>query len=278
MKSLKSEYLAPIPDRPYHYIVSYSGGIGSAVSCLLAKENNLDYTAVFADTLIEDEDLYRFNNDIEVALDRPIIRLCCDMNPWDVYIKNRYIGNSRTAHCSQQLKTDVIRDYMKTECSHEHLCLILGMSLEEYERINRAKVNWKPIEVDSLLVRYRYSSREMQEEKLKEYGIELPRLYSLGFPHNNCGGFCCRSGMTQFATLLKHFPKRYQWHVEQEERAYNAIGPTAVPFIRWTWKGKLYYLRMSEFRDMIHSGALTPPLYEYGGCGCFTDEEIKEST
>jgi hypothetical protein len=257
---------------PVKFVISYSGGIGSAISCLLAHEHNLDYEMVFADTLIEDEDLHRFTSDIEHAVGKQVTKLCCDMNPWDVYIKERYIGNSRTAHCSQRLKTDVVREYIAANYRPEDVTLILGMSIEEQERIERARKNWAPISVASLLIRYKMNSRQAQEEMLCRYGIAMPRLYGYGFPHNNCGGFCCRSGLTQFATLLKHFPDRYQWHVEQEERAFKAIGPTARPFLRHTVNGVLHYLRMSEFRDMVQSGKLTPPLYDYGGCACFVDE------
>lgn len=260
------------------HLISYSGGIGSAVSCLLAHEHGLNYEIVFADTLIEDEDLYRFNRDISKATGKPITHLSCGMNPWDVYIKERYIGNSRTAHCSQRLKTDIVREYISDFHKGKEVVLILGMSLEEKERIERAKRNWHPTEVDSLLIRYKHNSRCMQEELLQKYNIQMPRLYSYGFPHNNCGGFCCRSGQTQFATLLKHFPDRYQWHVEQEERAFKAIGPTARPFIRQTVNGQLRYLRMSEFRELVESGQITPPLYDFGGCACFIDEVTNNET
>jgi len=254
------------------HLISYSGGIGSAVSCLLAHERGLNYEIIFADTLIEDEDLYRFNNDIARITGKSINWISCNKNPWDVYIDERYIGNSKTAHCSQRLKTDIVREFINDYYIEQNPILILGMSIEEIERVERAKKNWLPIEVDSLLIRFNFNNRHRQEQLLSKYGIALPRLYSYGFPHNNCGGFCCRSGQTQFATLLHHFPERYQWHVEQEERAFNAIGPTARPFIRYTVNGELKYLRLSEFKQLVESGELTPPLYDYGGCACFIDE------
>ncbi|MBM4296506.1 MAG: hypothetical protein FJ143_02065, partial [Deltaproteobacteria bacterium] len=92
------------------HLISYSGGIGSAVSCLLAHERGLNYEIIFADTLIEDEDLYRFNNDIARITGKSINWISCNKNPWDVYIDERYIGNSKTAHCSQRLKTDIVRE------------------------------------------------------------------------------------------------------------------------------------------------------------------------
>lgn len=256
-------------------VISFSGGVGSAASAILAWEHKLEFTCVFADTMIEDEDLYRFNADISKLIGKEFIHLKNGMNPWEVYRDVRYIGNNRTAHCSQRLKTDMVRDWMN-ENSHD-ATLILGMGIDELERIKRAAINWNPIEVDSLLIRYNMNSYASRTELIQKYGIKLPRLYDLGFPHNNCGGFCCRSGQTQFASLLQHFPDRYQWHVEQEEIAYREIGPTAKGFIRKTVNGQLRYLRMSEFRDMIKSGEITVDPYEYGGCACFVDEVSTQS-
>lgn len=48
------------------HIVSYSGGIGSAITAdMICKEYGKDNVVLlFADTLIEDNDLYRFNIDV----------------------------------------------------------------------------------------------------------------------------------------------------------------------------------------------------------------------
>jgi len=253
-----------------HFIISFSGGIGSAASALLALEHDLDFECVFADTLIEDEDLHRFNADIERVIGKPIIRLSAEMNPWEIFRKVKYIGNTRTAHCSQKLKTDVVRTYMAE--NHPSSILVLGMGRDEQERIDRAKKLWSPIEVDSLLSAYGYSSHCMRTEIIEKYGVRLPRLYDMGFPHNNCGGFCVRAGQSQFATLLARFPDRYQWHVEQEEITYREIGPTARPFLRKNIDGVTNYLRLSEFRELAQSGKITVEDFEFGGCACFVDE------
>ncbi len=250
--------------------ISFSGGVGSAASAILASENGLNFQCVFADTLIEDEDLHRFNADIERIVGKKIVRLSCEMNPWEVFRKVKYIGNTRTAHCSQRLKTDVVRKWMSENSPDS--TLILGMGIDEIDRIKRAAKMWAPIEVDSLLKRFGLHSYKDRTDIIEKYGVKLPRLYEMGFPHNNCGGFCVRAGQTQFATLLKHFPERYQWHVEQEEIAYNEIGQTAKPFLRKTINGKLRYMRLSEFRDLIQNNEIEVNDYEFGGCACFVDE------
>jgi hypothetical protein len=256
-------------------IVSFSGGVGSAATALAAFEHGLEFQCVFADTLIEDEDLHRFMDDVAAVIGQTIVKLSCGMTPWDVFRKVKYIGNTRTAHCSQKLKTDVVREWIKENYTDKGkpATLILGMGRDEQERIERAKKSWSPVIVDSLLDRFGMHSHCSRTEIIEKYGIKLPRLYSYGFPHNNCGGFCVRSGQTQFATLLKHFPERYQWHVEQEEIAYREIGETARPFLRKNINGVVTYMKLSEFRDGLASGEITADPYEFGGCACFIDEE-----
>lgn len=139
-----------------HFVISFSGGIGSAASALIAFEQKLDFTCVFADTLIEDEDLHRFNSEIESVIGQKIVRLCADMNPWQVFVKEKYIGNTRTAHCSQRLKTDVVREWIVRECPDS--TLVLGMGRDEQERIDRASKSWSPIRVESLLARFELTS------------------------------------------------------------------------------------------------------------------------
>ena len=260
------------------YIISFSGGIGSAVSFLLAYEHGLNFIGMFADTLIEDEDLYRFKDDIEAVTGHDIQTWHTNRTPWDAFIEAKFIGNSRTAHCSQYLKTDVIRSVITEIYMSDNPVLVLGMSIEEVERIERAKKHWEPIPVMSLLIKYRMNSRCSQEALLAKYGLKLPRLYEYGFPHNNCGGFCCRGGQSQFATLLKHFPERYAWHEEQEAKAYAAIGKTARPFIQVQRDKVKRYLTLRQFREEIEAGTLTPKEYEWGGCACFIDEVEEDAT
>jgi 3'-phosphoadenosine 5'-phosphosulfate sulfotransferase (PAPS reductase)/FAD synthetase len=50
------------------YNISLSGGLGSAVSALAAHRNGLPFRLIFADTRMEDADLYRFVNDVASAV------------------------------------------------------------------------------------------------------------------------------------------------------------------------------------------------------------------
>lgn len=257
------------------HIISFSGGLGSAVSAILAWENNLDFEMIFADTLIEDEDLYRFNQDIENLIGKSIIVLTDGRDPWEVYEDKRWIGNSRTAHCSQELKTKQVKEYLQNKYKKQgiyiNICLNLGMGTSELDRIERAEEQWRPLPVKSLLREYRIFPSNYPDI-IKKYNIDIPRLYTYGFPHNNCGGFCCRAGLKQFATLLEVFPDRFMWHENRMEKAMNKIGSTAKPFLKRVINGEVEYLTLKRFRELYEAGDIEISPYDYGGCGCFVDE------
>jgi ribosomal protein L44E len=257
-------------DEPMTYQISFSGGMGSAVSALVAHEQGLDFNLIFADTLIEDEDLYRFNQDISEAVGKEIITLTDGRTPWDVYIDKRWIGNSRTAHCSTELKSKPVKEWL-AENSKASDPLVLGMDWSEQDRIDRAAANWAPRPVVSLLNRYKIT-RPMFEPMLAKYGIRKPKLYAEGYEHNNCGGFCCKAGLVQFERLYRTNPDRFAYHEREMERALSEIGGTARPFLRRVRQGDTQYITLKEFREELDQETMELPMFDASGCGCFTDE------
>ena len=103
-------------------------------------------------------------------------------------------------------------------------------------------------------------------EGCKEIGIKHPRLYDHGFAHNNCGGFCIKSGQGQFFKLLKIFPDRYARHEKEQENLFTKIKPHG--FIRMTIDQEPKYLTLREFRKYVEGDGQID-LFETGGCGCF---------
>jgi hypothetical protein len=95
----------------------------------------------------------------------------------------------------------------------------------------------------------------------------------MGFPHNNCGGACVKQGLAGWATLLTKKPDVFAAAEARMERAMEAIGPTARPFLRKVINGEQRYLTLRQFREMYDAGLIEIDPYEdgAGGCGCFTD-------
>lgn len=256
---------------PVHNI-SFSGGLGSAVSALVAHRNGIPYRLVFADTQMEDPDLYRFINDVADRVGAPLVTLADGRDPWGVFEDARYIGNTRTAHCSTALKTDVVRRYLD-EISPTHEPLVLGMDWSEQDRIERAETNWAPRPVTSLLNRFKVY-RPTFSKWLADYDLKRPSLYDAGFPHNNCGGACVKQGLQGWATLLEKFPQRFAEAEDRMALAMQRIGPTARPFLRLTRNKVTSYITLTEFRERYQAGDIVIDPYQdsHGGCGCFTEQ------
>lgn len=92
------------------------------------------------------------------------------------------------------------------------------MNWDEEHRLTRSKKFWSPYEVGSLLLESPWIVQDDMLNLLKENGIEPPRLYGLGFPHNNCGGGCVKAGHAHFRHLLKTMPEVYaEWEKNEQE-------------------------------------------------------------
>jgi 3'-phosphoadenosine 5'-phosphosulfate sulfotransferase (PAPS reductase)/FAD synthetase len=249
-------------------IVSYSGGLGSFMAAQLTvakygKENTL---LVFTDTKTEDEDLYRFLNETSQALDCELLTLADGRNIWEVFIDVRFQGNSRIDPCSRVLKRELFRKWMESKFKPDEAALVVGISHDEKHRMTRIKENWQPYQVEAPLCEVKVSKEDILNV-LDDYGIDPPRIYEQGFPHNNCGGFCVKTGQKQMKLLLEKNPERYRWHEEQQEKLFKIIGKRHG-FIRKNVDGEMHYLGLREFRESLEKGE-QPDLFVENGCGCF---------
>jgi hypothetical protein len=149
----------------------------------------------------------------------------------------------------------------------------IGVDWSEMERLPGIVRNWAPWTVEAPLTRPPYADKKMLFAELRSHGIVEPRLYALGFAHNNCGGACVKAGQAQWAHLLRVFPDRYaSWEQhEQEMRAEH--GDIAI--LRDRRDGITKPLPLTVLRQRVESQ--TPDAFDgldWGGCGCFTTSEV----
>ena len=205
------------------HIVSLSGGTASAVAAdrVLKRYGAEDTTLWFADTSWEDEDLYRFLIDLEEYWGVTIVRYPDGRTPLEVAEKQNIIPNQKIAPCSQVLKTRPFKAYIKD--LPKPLTVHLGLDFTEMHRATRPKLEYEKLSgvtVDLPLL-WEPVAKPPHRYTVEEWGIETPRLYKLGFPHNNCGGRCVRQGIKEWLRLKHTFPDRFtevaDW--EQEQRA-----------------------------------------------------------
>ena len=206
------------------YVTSLSGGAASAVAHTRAierygKENVI---AWFADTQWEDDDLYRFLEDLEKFWGQSIRRYTQGITPLDVADNEGIIPNQKLAVCSRVLKQKPFKKFI--EWHEKPVTVLLGLDWSEQHRMIAPKKNYESIpgvSVDFPLMWKPYDFDVFQT--VKSWGIEIPRLYKMGFPHNNCGGRCVRQGISEWQRLKVHFPERFA-EVRDWEAARQAVG------------------------------------------------------
>lgn len=254
------------------HIISYSGGIGSAITAFnLVKEYGKDNVILlFADTKMEDEDLYRFNEDIKKLLDCEFITISDGRTVWEVFEDVKFIGNSRIDPCSKILKRDLIKKWIKNNFTPEECIIYVGIDCTEEHRLIPVQINNQPYQYKSWLIDNNIFLTNFEKNKFcEDNNIELPRLYRFGFAHNNCGGFCVKAGLGQFKKLYDFLPDVYLYH-ENKKQELISKNPKLRPFLQKTIKGVKYYLTLKEYREkyLINNDLTDDERLEFGGCGC----------
>jgi hypothetical protein len=249
-------------------VVMTSGGITSwAAGKRYAAQHGTDgMTLLFADTKIEDEDTYRFLPQAAASIGAPLVTVADGRDVWQVFFDERFLGNSRIDPCSKILKRELLRRWVEEHCDPADTTIVLGLDWTEGDRLATSRERWAPWPVAFPLAGRPYRAKHYWLDQLRAEGIEPPRLYALGFAHNNCGGFCVKAGQGSFALLLETMPERYAYHErrEQELRAY--LGKD-VAILRDRQGDQVRPLTLREFRERREAGQQCD-LFDIGGCGC----------
>jgi len=229
-------------------IVLFSGGLGSfeVARRVLARIPKSRVRLWFFDTLIEDHDLYRFLTDAEILLGKAVERYTDGRNPWEVFRDKRFIGNTRVCPCNWVLKIQMLRRLLRQSYPSGDAVLCFGLGESEGRRITSVSVRWKAQGYDCEFPLV----GEVYPPAPSVHTPKRPRLYELGFSHNNCGGACVKAGIRQWTQLLRVFPERYRWHEEQEEQTRLAIGKD-IAILRDRTGGSTKPLTLRELRTRI---------------------------
>lgn len=208
-----------------HYVLSLSGGVASAVAGERAGQRYgwENVTPWISDTSWEDADLWRFVDAICNRWNVTPIIYRDGRTPLQVAEDEQIIPNQRHAPCSRSLK---IRPFVKFLAEQpKPLTVLLGLDWKEQHRMAAPRKNYEAIAgvtVDYPLMWKPLEYRPYQDV-VRSWGIEPPRLYQLGFPHNNCGGRCVKQGIKEWMRLRATMPERFA-EVRDWEQAQRAKG------------------------------------------------------
>ncbi|MGF9739922.1 hypothetical protein ABEX38_21170 [Priestia megaterium] len=216
--------------KPVH-VAMFSGGAASAyVAYNMVQAYGKDNCILFfTNTLWEDEDNYRFMEEVADYIGIEITERIDGRTPEEVFYDYRFLGNARLAKCSEELKvyqTILFLEELRDEHNLEPI-LYFGIGPHETHRSDNLREFYKHRPLEPIETRFPMIETFREDIDVKgiiegEWGIKLPRMYELGFTHANCGGRCVRGGFQHYAQLYKVWPERYaeQERMEEDFRKY----------------------------------------------------------
>jgi hypothetical protein len=259
-------------------IVMFSGGAGSWATARRVADyyGTEGLVLLFADTKMEDEDLYRFVGEAAADVGGELVKVADGRDVWEVFFDVRFLGNTRIDPCSRILKRELLRKWLEDNCDPADTVVYLGIDWSESHRFERAAKHWAPWAAEAPLCDPPLLDRADHLAALEARGIAPPRLYLQGFAHNNCGGFCVKGGQAQFELLLRTNPERYAYHEQREMDLRDFLEKdVAILRDRYVRNGQeiVAPLTMREFRERLEAQPALFDSEEWGACSCFTPEE-----
>lgn len=192
----------------------FSCGATSAVatSFALRRYANRDVRVCYCDTASEHPDNVRFRHDCEEWFGQEIIVLKSQKyaDIWDVFNQTRWLVGPKGARCTGELKKVVRFAYQEPDDLH-----VFGFDAGEPKRVKRFKEANHDIRTEFPLMENGFTKKHCLRE-LERAGIELPAMYLLGYPNNNCIG-CVKGQQWYWNKIRVDFPLVFK-RMSQVER------------------------------------------------------------
>lgn len=207
----------------------------------------------------EDEDNRRFLKDVEKWLDHPIeiarnskLKHTSARKVWE---DAKYMSGIRVAPCTTQLKRQARQEW---EANNRFTDIVLGFTADEYKRHERfvltERSNVIPVLIDESI------SKMDCFDIIQAAGIELPRIYRMGYPNANCVGCVKATSPTYWNHVRKVHPEIF----EDRARQSRQLGAKLAR-----------YKRQRIFLDELPSDAMGRPMKNLPSfdCGIFCEEK-----
>ena len=200
MKSKLSNTQIPI-------IAWFSCGVTSAIATKLALSQWSNVRVIFIETGQEHPDSMRFLHDCEQWYSHPIeiYRSEKYISVFDVIEQTRYINGPSGARCTLELKKKV--RYKIEDEIIEWKAQVFGFDASEQKRAHRFEEQNPKARAVFPLIEHNLCKEECLA-LIRRARIELPMMYRLGFPNNNCIG-CVKGGKGYWARIRDVFPEYF---------------------------------------------------------------------
>jgi hypothetical protein len=196
-------------------VVWFSCGAASACAAKLAVDKHENVRVVYCNTLAsEHPDNQRFLWDVESWIHSSIEVISSNKyrDIDEVFEKAKYMSGIAGARCTTELKKIPRFDYQLPNDLH-----IFGLTADETKRIERFESTNPELELEWNL-RDAGMTKEDCYQLLRDAGIALPIMYSLGFKNNNCIGCVKATSPAYWYKVRQHFPEIFKRRAEQSRK------------------------------------------------------------
>ena len=197
----------------------FSCGAASAVATKLILAEGNPVTIAYCYVKEEHTDNLRFLKDCEEWFGQKILILKnekYDGSCHKVFEKN-FFSTPHGSPCTTHLKKKVRLKFQKPND-----VLVFGYTAEEEERLNTFIDRNNEVPVRAPLIEKGLTKSEVLA-MIENANIELPKMYKLGYDHNNCIG-CVKGGMGYWNKIRLDFPKQFkEYAVMERERGYTIL-------------------------------------------------------
>jgi len=204
-------------------IAWFSAGITSAVACKLAIEEYKNVNVVYIDIKTSNQDNERFISDCQKWYGQEITRIKSEKyaDQFEVIKDKQFINSPFGAPCTNELKKKVRIDFCK-DLNFEAQVFGYEFELKQINRAIRFEEQYPYTKPVFPLIDKKLNKKECAGI-LQMQGIELPKMYKLGFPNNNCIG-CVKGGKGYWNLVRQHFPEVF----EKMAKTEREIGASCI--------------------------------------------------
>ena len=260
------------------HVVNLSGGITSWMAGRLVVDRIAGpadrVVLLFADTLIESPDVYRFLEAGTADLGEPVTRIADGRTPWQLFRDERMLGNNRVAMCSRILKRELIETWRTEHCDSADSEHHVGLDWQEINRFetHRSHLGAAGWVARAPLIEFRVTKADALVEARRR-GLPVPDAYRDGFSHANCGGTCVRAGIGHWAKLWAVHPDRFSVAMGEEDAIRASLGKD-VSILRDRSGGESRPMPLRVLHERLKADKCDGlDLFDIGGCGCAVDDD-----
>ena len=201
------------------YVVWFSCGAASTVAAYLTLKYHPNAELVYTDTGSEHEDNKRYIADVEKWLGKKVKVLKSEKyaDIWDVFENTKYLVGVNGARCTTELKKKLRQDHY----SDPDIVHVWGYTVDEKERADRYNNNNPDIQSRFPLIERGISKADCLDI-ISQAGIELPKMYQLGYVNNNCIG-CVKGQAGYWNKIRRDFPEVFDRMAKVERQLDVAI-------------------------------------------------------